>query len=236
MQDLASVRGLAPERSAPRRRSLWLPAIGVSVLVLVWAAIDLWAPRSADIRSFDPGEVARLETSMWRSYYDRQRLELFAELAELLREQYHLSLLGSMVAAQDAARAAFVFKQGGARSDYEQALPGLERFYAAIRRVSNVPFDAERAARLELEWWIVHREQSEEAPHELVNALALLQSEIYQVPVEQLTEHARLRAEAMTIRDQEASQGEVTERDWMRIQELLRASWGSLFAAIHPSR
>jgi hypothetical protein len=34
---------------------------------------------------FDPDEVARLETAMWRSYYDRRRLPLFGQLVACSR-------------------------------------------------------------------------------------------------------------------------------------------------------
>jgi hypothetical protein len=46
-------------------------------------------------------------------------------------------------------------------------------------------------------------------------------------------EHARLRAEAMEIRDTKAEQGGVTEEDWERIDELLHQSWRSLHAAVN---
>ena len=59
-----------------------------------------------------------------------------------------------------------------------------------------------------------------------------MQAEIYRVPVDRLMEHGRLRAEAMTIRDNKAEQGGVTEQDWNRINELLRQSWRSLAAAV----
>lgn len=41
-------------------------------------------------------------------------------------------------------------------------------------------------------------------------------------------EHGRLRAEAMTIRDNKAEAGGVSEGDWAKIAELLRGSWRSL--------
>jgi len=52
------------------------------------------------------------------------------------------------------------------------------------------------------------------------------------VPVDRLMEHGRLRAEAMTIRDNKAEAGGVTEEDWNRINELLRQSWRSLATAV----
>ncbi|HEV3464690.1 MAG TPA: hypothetical protein VG846_11995, partial [Actinomycetota bacterium] len=125
-----------------------------------WAVAELARPRRADIRVFDPNEVARLETAMWRSYYDRRRLPLFGQLVALLQGQFHLQPLRAVTLAGLAARAAAVFQVGSTSEDYRRALPYLERYYAAIRAVSEVPFDARRAAALELEWWIVHRENA----------------------------------------------------------------------------
>jgi hypothetical protein len=55
---------------------------------------------------FDPDEVARLETAMWRSYYDRRRLPLFGQLVALLQGQFHLQPLRAVTLAGLAARAA----------------------------------------------------------------------------------------------------------------------------------
>ena len=66
----------------------------------------------------------------------------------------------------------------------------------------------------------------------LTSALAELQAEIYRVPVDRVMEHARLRAEAMTIRDTKAEAGSVKEEDWAKINELLRQSWRSLARAV----
>ena len=218
----------------PRRRRRWLKYGAVLVIVLLaWAAYDLYAPRRTSLREFDADEVARLETAMWRSYYSRQRVKLFGEAAELLRTQYRLPLLRSNAVAYRAAKAAFVFKDGHARADYERALPDLVSFYRSIRAVSDTDFDVERAARLELEWWIVHRERRRHAPGDLDRALADLQAEIFRLPAERFAEHARLRAEAMTIRDDKADAGGVTEEDWRRIDELLHGSWRSLHAAVN---
>src|SRR4051812_41905080 len=189
------------------------------LLLAAWAAYDLYSSSRASLREFDADEVARLDTAMWRSYYSRQRARLFAQLGELLRTQYQLPLWRSNAVAYRAAKAAFVFKDGHSRADYERALPDLLSFYNSIRSVSDTDFDPERVARLELEWWIVHRERRAHPPGALERALADLEAELYRVPAERLMEHARLRAEAMEIRDTKAEQGGVTEEDWRRIDE-----------------
>src|SRR5919199_1566693 len=186
---------------------LFLLLLLLLVLLAAWIAFDLRRAHATDIRSFDPDEVARLETQMWRSYYARRRARLFLQLGELLREQYRFPYWQSQRVAYHAARAAFVFKDGHSRADYE------------------------RAARLELEWWIVHRERRQHQPGDLARALADSAAEIYQVPAARLAEHARLRAEAMTIRDSTAAAGGVSEADWARIDQLLHQSWRSLHQA-----
>jgi hypothetical protein len=222
-----------PIKQGKSRKKRLLMVVALLLAVLgSWIAYDLFAPRTAHLREFDPDEVARLETAMWRSYYEKERLRLFRQLSELLRTQYNMPLVRSNQVAYYAADAAFVFKKGKQRADYEKALPQLVKFYDEVRRMSDSPFDVERAARLELEWWIIHRQRANHPPSDLERALAELQAEIYHVPVERLMEHGRLRAEAMTIRDTKAEAGGVTEADWARIDELLHQSWRSLQAAV----
>ena len=208
--------------------------VGALVIVLLASAVlyDLYFPRITHLREFDADEVARLETAMWRSYYDKERLTLFNQLSELLRKQYRMPLVRSNQTAYYAGKATFTFKDGHGRADYEKALPDLIKFYSAIRKMCDIPFDVDRVARLELEWWIIHRERARHAPSDLEKALAELQAEIYQVPVDRLIEHGRLRAEAMTIRDTKAESGGVKEEDWARIDDRLRQSWRSLATAV----
>lgn len=222
------------------RRILKIAGIIIALLlILVVGAVlyDLYYPRTTAMRTFDADEVARLETAMWRSYYEKQRLQLFNQLSELLRTQYHMPLVRSNQVAYYAANAAFAFKDGKTQADYEKALPELVKFYGAIRKISDIPFDVDRVARLELQWWIVHRERWKRQPDELPRALAELQSAIYGVPTEQVLEHGRLRAEAMKIRDTKAESGAaMTEEDWSKITELLRQSWGSLAQSVNAQR
>jgi hypothetical protein len=202
-----------------------------------WAVAELVRPRKTDIRVFDPDEVARLETAMWRSYYDRRRLPLFAQLVALLQGQFHLQPLRAVTLAGLAARAAAVFQVGESHDHYRRALPYLERYYAAIRAVSEVPFDPRRAAELELEWWIVHREVDDHPPGDLEAALADLAAELYQVPADRLSTHAARRAEAMTIRDHASRRAVgVLDDDWDRIEAVLWVAWKALADEVRTVR
>jgi hypothetical protein len=223
----------SPGKAVRKRSKKGRAILAILALLLAYALFDLYGPRSSKMRGFDADEVARLETGMWKSYYSRERLKLYSQLTELLRTQYNLPFIRSNAVAYQASRAAFVFKDGHDRGEYEKALPYLVKFYDSVRRVSDVHFDVDRAARLELEWWIIHRERKSHAPGDLDRALADLPAEIYGVPAERLMEHARLRAEAMTIRDTKAEEGGVTDADWAKIDELLHASWRSLYKAVN---
>lgn len=198
-----------------------------------WIAFDIYRPHKVDIRAFDADEVARLDTAMWRSYYSRERLRLFREAGELLDTQYHFPFWRRQLVAFYGAKGAFVFKDGTSREDYLKALPDVECFYEEIRDVSMTDFDARRAAELEVEWWIVHRERKDHQPGDLSRALAETAAAVYNIPAEAFKEHADLRAEAMEIRDTKAADGGVSEEDWQRIDELLHRSWRSLHAAVN---
>jgi len=150
----------------------------------------------------------------------------------VLNSQFHFPFWRRQLVAYRAAKAAFVFKDGKAREDYEKALPDLEKFYSEIHDVSSTDFDIDRAATLELEWWIVHRQRDQHAPGDLSRALAEVAAVVYGVPADKLTEYGDLRAAAMEIRDNTSAGGGVTEEDWQHIDDLLHRSWGLLHAVV----
>lgn len=218
------------------RKILLKILVGLTILGVLlggWIAFDLYTPHKVDIRDFDADEIARLDTAMWRSYYSRERLKLYGQLTELLEKQYKLRFWRRQLIAYYAAKATFVFKDGKSREDYEKALPDLEKFYAEIRDISTTDFDVGKAAKLELEWWIVHRQRKQYKEGDLARALAETAAEVYKIPVENLMEHGDLRAKAMEIRDTKAESGGVSEEDWQKIDELLHDSWRSLHKAVN---
>lgn len=218
------------------RKVLFRIFIGLLLIVFLlasWIAFDLYRPHKVDIREFNADEIARLDTEMWRSYYAKERLKMFSQLTEVLEKQYQLPFWRRQLMAFYAAKAAFVFKDGKERADYEKALPDLRKFYGEIRDISTTDFDVERAAKTELEWWIVHRERKNYGADALPNALAEAASAIYNIPKEKFIEYGQFRTEAMKIRDTKAESGGVSEEDWQKIDELLHKSWNSLHKSIN---
>ena len=201
-------------------------------IFLLYAAADVLRPLDRDLRQFDPAAVARLETRMWRSYYERRPLALFLELAEMLRTQSRFPVLRSYVGAYYGTLAAFAFKEGQQRADFEKALPSLEAYFRLLRNTGNVDFDVRRAAALELEWWIVHRNRAGYPAGALGRACAEASAYAYHVPVAATLAHGELRAAAMLVRDQRADAGRLSEADWTDIQALLQRSYQALQSAL----
>ena len=201
-------------------------------ILCAWVARDLSATSRHDLADFDAHEVARLETAAWRSYYAHEKLHLLTQMVELLRTQYRMPFWRSWVAAYYAAHAAFVFQPGHNRADYERALPDLKHLFGLVRQGSKTDFPVDHVAKLELEWWIVHRERAEHPSDDLERALADVQAEMFQQPLSCFADHAKARAEAMIIRDSRAENGTVSEDDWRSIQALLDQAWVSLRFAV----
>ncbi|MFJ1258322.1 hypothetical protein [Cupriavidus sp. CuC1] len=211
----------------------WRRTILALLVVLIgYATADLFWPLHRDLSRFDPIATGTLETRMWRSYYDRQHVPLFLELAQTLRTQYRLPWLRSYVGAYYGASAAFTFKEGKERSDYAKALPALQTYFSLIRNTGNRDFDVARTATLELEWWIVHRQRERYAPGALASACAEAAASLYMVSANSTLEHGRLRAQAMLLRDDREGAGSVTDADWASIESLLHRSYLSLGHAV----
>jgi hypothetical protein len=72
------------------RMSLSFVAMMAGLLAMIGVGYAVF-PRHPDLRAFDPVAMAHSETMMWRHYYDRRYLPLFAYLYENARTQYGFS-------------------------------------------------------------------------------------------------------------------------------------------------
>lgn len=220
----------------PRRRQLsWWLWRGAGLGLLIWIVVDVFIPVQHSIRQFDAREVARLETAMWRSYYDKNPVLLFWQLAGGLRQQFHAPFWRSFGLAYRATEAAFLFKKGQSKTDYQRALPTLVTYYEAIQDLTIERFNAPKVAAYELNWWIVHRERSRYSYEELSLALVQTAAALYNQPATSFTTYGRQRAEAMRLCDLAGQQpGGATEVDWEHIERELNRAWSTLHNGVQP--
>ena len=204
----------------------------ILTLALICGAIGAYAswPRHADLRGFEPAEIARLETAMWRDYYDRRYPALFYHLYELSRTQFGFSPLDSFRIALAAAQAAKAFQPTRSREAADAALPPLVTYYRLLASAAPGVFDIAEAAWLELDWWQARREAV--GPGQYGVTVARVAAITYgkraddpSLPISGIG-----RAEAMAYRD--ARGQAMTDPDWFEIECRLRRAYRSLKAAV----
>lgn len=210
-----------PARSRPRRRTLVLV---LAAFVLLGVAYVFW-PRTGHLRDFEPARVAQLETRMWRAYYERRYAALLRDLYVLSRAEYGFSPADSLAIAWYAARAAQVFQPTRSRTEAQEALPLLERYYGVLRARGGESFDVTEAARLELDWWQLRREKVPPAVYGQVIAQTAVV--VFGTDNADLRRAGLLRAEMMQYRD-ERSGGRMQEADWAHIGAQLTHSYTAL--------
>jgi hypothetical protein len=113
----------------------------------------------------------------------------------------------------------------------------MQRFYALIKRRYHEPFDPATAARLEVEWWRVHRSHQHgdtETETDLVDALAALYAYVYDAPDATVRRAAEQRALAMRHSDQWVQDGCRTDSPAIdQIRSALIRSYAALLSAVH---
>lgn len=202
-----------------RRKSVLATVLAVMMMLL--AVFACW-PRKADLRAFNPAGMARIETAMWRDYYEKRYGALFYRLYELSRTQFGFSPLDSFRIALAAAKAARAFQPTRSRGEAAAALPELVAYYGLLRPAAPLAFDEEKLARLELDWWQARREAV--GPRDYGRTIAAVAALTYGRSGDDpaMAASGTIRAEAMAFRD--ARRESMTERDWTEIEgRLLRA-------------
>jgi hypothetical protein len=188
------------------------------------------AMAKADLRQFDYKKTGRLDSEMWRAYYNHQFIKLFRQLLKLIRSQLGLNWLVTLRLAYYSAWAAADYRINRKSVNKKRVLNNLCKYYKLISKHSVEQFDYKKAAELELKWWDVHR-ASYENSQELENSLAEAAAVIYNVQPTTLKDYAHYRAEAMLLpRHQGDSDKNII--NWPKIEELTIKSWQSLHTAV----
>jgi hypothetical protein len=203
--------------------------VALAVLIPAVVAYTCW-PRKAELRAFDPAEMARLETAMWRDYYEKRYPALFYHLYESSRAGFGFSPLASARIAMSAALAAKTFQPTRSRAEAEAAMPYLVTYYGLLREAAPVAFDVRYVASLELDWWQARREAIGPRDYGIIVAevAALTYGKSKDDPA--LLTFGIGRSEAMAYRD--ARGQAITEQDWMKIETQLLGAYRQLKAGV----
>jgi len=162
---------------------------------------------ASSIRTFDPRKVAQYEQENWAAYYQKRWLKLLRVSVGMVREAFGLTWLQALYAAYLIARA-----EMAAAPFPDNNIPRAEgymrRFYALIKKVHREDFDVDEAARLEVNWWVVHRRLFGQTENQaLVDALTNLYATAYQVEPARVHRAAYHRALAMAYSDRWVNEG-----------------------------
>jgi hypothetical protein len=191
--------------------------------------------RSVGPRDFDPLALGNAETDGWAAYYRREWRAFLRAAVGMVRIGFGMNRVRTIVGAYYVLRANQVWAPYPA-NDPDRARAFMRRFYALVARDGGLSLDPVEAARLEVEWWRVHRlRQREDAVTEddLVHALIALYGYVYKVSPDAVRSAARHRVTAMARSDAWVAAGLDLE-DPLLAQERaeLIASYTALLAAV----
>jgi hypothetical protein len=159
------------------------------------------------IRNLDPRKLAHYEKENYVAYYQKDWLKLIRVSVGMVRESFGLSWPQAVYGAYLMARAEIAFAPFP-NNDIPLAEAYVRRFYQFIRKLHREDFDVERATKLEVNWWSIHRRLfGNEQNQELVEALTCLYEELYGAPSDKFKEAAYQRAMGMLYSDLWVNQG-----------------------------
>jgi hypothetical protein len=233
-------RVLAPARPAKGRG--WRLAgkivggvFGALILTIVGYAIATTPPAipgQSPLTAFDPETVGRLEQRAWQAYYLRQWPQLFDLMLRITRSAFGLSLPQAVYASYINTQAQITWAKQGAQDGKAEAQ--MRELYAYVREPVGGNYDVDKAAKLEVNWWAVHRNREQYPDHSaLARALADTYAEVYQLPADKMLPAGEARAAAMDLSDQWIREGKDPNSPLLeQIATLLVQSYRSLSDAV----
>jgi hypothetical protein len=156
----------------------------------------------SDLARFEPRKLAHFETENYIAYYHKRWLRLLGVSIAMVKEAYQLSLLQAAYGAYLVARAEMAAAPFP-NNDIPRAEAYIRRFFRFLKGIYPLDFDVEKAARLEVNWWVVHRRLfADEKNQELIQALVGAGAAFFGIPEGQLQAAAARRAQGMLYSDQ----------------------------------
>jgi hypothetical protein len=159
------------------------------------------------IRNLDPRKLAHYEKENYVAYYQKDWLKLLRVSVSMVKESCGLSWTQAIYGAYLVARAEMAFAPFP-KNDIPLTEAYVRRFYQFLKKVHQEDFDVERAVKLEVNWWSVHRRLfGNPENRELVEALTCLYEEIYGAESDKFKEAAYQRAMGMLYSDLWVNEG-----------------------------
>jgi hypothetical protein len=193
----------------------WLQVACSFTLALVLVVLVQHRSARPNLRTFDPNETGRIESAMWRSYYEGQWVRLGWQAMQLGCGQYGFSWWDSARMSAHAAVSAMHFR---INTDDPRCLAELVSYYRIAQRAVSSRWDVQEMARLELQWWKERRQNV--PPEEYAGTIAQLTASIYGIAEQVVLPAASMRTTAMAYRDARRN-GKMTDADWAEVSRQL---------------
>jgi hypothetical protein len=189
------------------------------------------------MRYFDPRRLGAAECDAWVAYYRRRWGAVLLAVVRMVRVGFGMSWPSTLYGAWLVLRANQLWASEPGNSP-DGARRAMRQFYALVASAHGESFDADEAARLEVEWWRVHRFRQRDAPAEAASAvgdaLTALYAHVYGVDPDAVRLAAAQRALATQISDRWVEDGgDPTSRALWDERAALVRSYAALLAAVH---
>ena len=175
------------------------------------------------------------ECDAWAAYYRREWRTVLTSAVRLVRLGFGMSWPRTVLGAWWVLRANQVWAPHPV-NDPDRAREFMRRFYALVVRDGQLSLDPVRAARLEVEWWGVHRARQREgsaSEAELVDVLVELYAYTYQTSPESVRAAAEGRVLAMRHSDEWVAAGcRLDDPLLVSEREALVGAYAALLAAV----
>ena len=186
-------------------------------------------------RRFDPVTVGNRETDAWAAYYRHEWGKFLVAAVAMVWSGFGMGPLRTLLGAGHVLRANQLWAPIP-DNDPDGARASMRRFYALVARTGNLDIDPVKAARLEVEWWRLHRVHQYRGPadvSQLEAALVALYSYVYGAQPSTMQDAARWRVRAMDVSDQWVAAGrDLNDPLLLQERRSLVASYGALRDAV----
>jgi len=185
--------------------------------------------------SFDPVAVGNRETDAWAAYYRHEWGAFLVAAVAMVWIGFGMGPLRTLLGAGHVLRANQLWAPIP-DNDPDGARASMRRFYSLVAKAGNLDIDPAKAARLEVEWWRLHRAHQYRDPADagqLQGALVALYSYVYDADPSTMQGAARWRVHAMDVSDRWVAAGRDL-RDPLLLEERrsLVASYSALRDAV----